>query len=708
MRALKITGIVVAALVGLFVLGIAAILLLVNPNDYRDDIAKLVFEKSGRHLEIHGKLGLKVFPWLALDIHDVALGNPPGYGNEPFLTVQNASVGVKLFPLLRKQVQVSRVAVDGLAVTLVSRGEKDNNWKDLGESKAPDQPADTASGAKTTIAGVAISKSTLVYRDEEKKSVTRLSGLEVHTGALSGGKPVDADIKFDYDEGSAPAVAQLAAKARVQMLDEGSRVEVKDLDASGTWYGSPKDSTAGNGSAPAAGGDKAKVSPITFSLRSPLLAIGLDAQTLAPATLSIKLGDLPVQLTAKGEKLFGDYTVDGKIAIERTSARKLMQSFSIEPPVTSDPNALSAFALASGYRLTKKQLQLAGLDVTLDDTHVRGTAGIDDLEAMALRFDLAVDAINLDRYTAPKSKQAAAAPVSAAATKPPTDLPLDTIKGLDARGQLRIDKATVTNLPFSDIRVPLEAKDGRAHIGPTQAKLFGGTYNGDIVLDARPARAVLSMNEHVRSVDMGALLKAGFDTTRVVGRGNADAELTASGNTDAAMFKSLAGNIDFAIKDGAITGVDLWYEIRRAMALLKGQAAPDRAAGAPRTAFDALSGSAVVNEGVLTNNDLDVDMTYLKAKGKGTLALASQAVDYRLIVEVYKLPADAQPAGLSDLKAAEIPVTITGTLADLKVRPDVEGFLKARLKKEVDQKVDEKKEELKKKLGDKLRGILSH
>ena len=77
MRAFKIAGIVVAALVGLIVLGLAAILLLVDPNDYRDDIAQLVQQKTGRPLAIRGKLDLKVFPRIALGIHDVTLGNPP-------------------------------------------------------------------------------------------------------------------------------------------------------------------------------------------------------------------------------------------------------------------------------------------------------------------------------------------------------------------------------------------------------------------------------------------------------------------------------------------------------------------------------------------------------------------------------------------------------------------------------------------------------
>src|SRR5262245_3861860 len=199
MRAVKIAGIVVGSLLGLVVLAAVAVVLLVDPNDYRDDIAKLVQQKTGRPLEIRGKLGLKLFPWIALEVNDVRLGNPPGYGNEPFLTVTSANVGVKLLPLLHKQVEVRRVSVEGLSVTLVGRRPEQNDWKDLLESKEP-APADASgSTAKTSIAGVDVSKATLIYRDDAKKSVARLTGLEIHTGALGGSDPIDAELKFDYD-----------------------------------------------------------------------------------------------------------------------------------------------------------------------------------------------------------------------------------------------------------------------------------------------------------------------------------------------------------------------------------------------------------------------------------------------------------------------------------------------------------------------------
>jgi AsmA protein len=697
MRALKIAGIVVGSLVGLVVVAAIAIVLLVDPNDYRDDIAKLVQQKTGRPLEIRGKLGLKLFPWIALEVNDVRLGNPPGYGNDPFLTVTSANVGVKLLPLLHKQVEVRRVSVEGLSVTLVSRSADQNNWKDLSESQEPAPPPSSGSTAKTSIAGVDVSKATLIYRDDAKKSVARLTGLEIHTGTLGGSDPVDAEVKADYDEGGSAKVAHVETKARILMPPESSRIEVQKLDVKADWFGKPSEG-------------KPASKPLAIAVSSPSLVLDTKTGTLEQARLDLKVGELPVTIDVVGGDLFGAYVLNGKFQVPSTSPRALMKSFDIEPPTTSDPKALSAFSAASDFQVTQKQVQLRALALTLDETSVKGTFDIDDLEAMALRFDLDVNGIDLDRYMAPAKKDelktAGGAASGSAQAAPPTPLPIDMLRSLNLQGKLRVGRAKVADMPFTDVRLPVEAKEGRTHLGPTQAKFFGGTYDGNIVLDAKPAQATLSLDEHARSIDIGALMKAGFDTTRIVGKGNASAKLNATGNTDQAMFKTLAGKIDFDVKDGAITGVDLWYELRRAVALFKRLEQPTRPAGEPKTAFNALSGSALVDKGVVSNDDLLVDMSYIRAKGKGTLALESQAVDYRIAAEIYKLPEG--DATLADLKAAEIPVTITGTLANLKVRPDVEGYLKSRFKKEVDKKVDEKKEELRKKLGDKLKGILGH
>jgi hypothetical protein len=57
------------------------------------------------------------------------------------------------------------------------------------------------------------------------------------------------------------------------------------------------------------------------------------------------------------------------------------------------------------------------------------------------------------------------------------------------------------------------------------------------------------------------------------------------------------------------------------------------------------------------------------------------------------------------LKAADIPLTVRGSLDNLTVRPDLQELAKAKVRQEVNKKLEEKKGELQKKLGDKLKDL---
>ena len=696
MRGLRILAVVVGSLIALAVIAAAAVLLLVDPNAYRADIERLAQQKTGRPLHIGGKLDLKLFPWLAISIADVQLGNPPAYGNSAFVTVRQASVGVRLLPILRKRLEVSRLSVDGLTANLVSRSASDNNWKDLTARKGGATQSSGSGAPQASIAGVDISNASLIYRDDAKKSVTALSNVHLRTGAVGGKDPVDVTLEFDYGNRGSKPVAHIATHA--QLRSDSSQVALQALDVHGTLFGS----------APAA-------QPLTFSVRSPSIMLDTQAQSLAPATLTAQVGAVSALLSASGDKLFADRVVTGKLTVPRVAARTALTALGVTLPVMRDPHALSSLAVSSDYRLTAKQLRLTNLDLTLDDTRVRGAAAIEDLDTMALGYDLSVDRINVDRYLppkpAPRSGRAAAnakAASASAAHTAPTPVPIETLRKLDVRGTLQAGQAIFSGLTFTGVSLPLAAKDGRVHLGPTRAGLLGGSYNGDIVLDASrggSSSAQVSMNEHVKAVDAGALMKAAFDTTRISGHGDGNAVVSGVGDTDAAILRSLGGKIDFNVKQGAVNGLDLSYELQRAQALLQQQPLPARS-GPERTLFNTFAGSANLDKGVLRNDDLSIETDLLRAHGQGTLELGTKAIDYRLVVSLYKLPSSGAGGSRGDKKAADVPLLLSGNLENLKIRPDLEALAAARVRQEVNDRLQGKSEELRKKLGDKLRDLL--
>jgi AsmA protein len=707
MRIVRIVAIVVGTLVALIVVAVIALLLFVDPNKYRGDIEKAAKQHTGRVLTIRGKLDLKVFPWIALGVNDIELSNRPGFGSQPMLTVQNASIGVKLLPLLSSRLEVSKVKLEGAHVNLVSRGEQ-NNWQDLSESSGtPEKPANEPAGPPpaVSIEGVDVSKTSLVYTDEVKKNTTEIGNLELHTGRLDSGPARTAlekvELQGTYVSSPTSAKAAVASDANAMArASAGDAAVANDHTAAAN----AKAASAKNG-----GGEVP--TPLPFSLTTGAIVLDNTAHSLAPAKIQMKVGDVAVDVSVAGEKMSTDRIVTGDLSIPSTSARKFMQSLGIAPPVTRDPNALSKFALQTRFRLTRKQLEASGLQLTLDDTQVKGTAGVDDLDTSALRFDLNVNGINIDRYRPPVPPAAPAAAkhsTSPPPAAPPTPLPLETLRKLDVNGTLRVASATFSNLVFTDVVMPLVAKDGHVRLGPTQARLYGGTYNGDIVLDARAVQAQLSLNEHLHGTDIGALVKAAFDSTRISGRADANVAVTGVGNTDDAIKRSLNGKIDVNVKQGAVVGVDVVYELQRVNALLKRQVpAPRTASGPARTNFNALQMNGGLDKGVLRIDDLKMETDFLKVHGKGTLDTTTEAINYQLVASVNKLPAGnaAGGGGLDALSAVEVPLTITGTMSSPSVRPDIEALAKGKLGQEVQQKAGDL---VKKKLGDKLKDLFGH
>jgi AsmA protein len=140
--------------------------------------------------------------------------------------------------------------------------------------------------------------------------------------------------------------------------------------------------------------------------------------------------------------------------------------------------------------------------------------------------------------------------------------------------------------------------------------------------------------------------------------------------------------------------------------VLKQQAAPERDPGPPRTPFTALTGTGTMQDGVLSNNDLNVAMQYLRVTGQGKVDLPQNAIDYRLIAMVLKIPREGADASqMEDMVDAEIPVKVTGALTDPKVRPDLEGYLKGKVKERVDEEKQKLEEKVKDKLEDKLKDL---
>jgi AsmA protein len=653
-------GFILGGLIALVALVLIAVTIFVNPNDYKGRIVREVKASTGRDLTLQGDIKLSVFPWIALQLGPVSLGNPEGFGTEPFLSLQHAALRVKLLPLLRKELKVGKIEIDGLDLRLQKNAAGKGNWENFGQKSgapatAEASPSPGSPASLKDLGGVLIKDSRISYNE------LVVSSLNVDVGDVSRRAAVPVKASFDVDTGPSGNRTSFTGALEITLDTAAKRYGL----AAVTLSGELKQKTG------------SRTLPWMFA--APSVDVELTAQTLKAPAFSAHAGSARLSGSLAGDKIVDAPIFSGTFKLEPLMLREFMAQFGVDLPKTRDPKALSTLAAATDFSYGAEAVRLDKLDLQLDETHLRGALAVTNLASMAITFDLNVDHIDLDRYLAPAS--AAPQPV-AKSDQTPVELPTTAVKTLNAGGNFSINTAKAAGLSLSNVRLTLAAKDGVVHLFPIKASLYGGEYSGDITYDVHEAVPSVKLDQQMTGVNIEPLLKDSVNSERLSGRGNADAKLAGVGRASDELLKNLSGRVDANLANGAVTGIDLWYEISRAQALLKQQAAPtgsdDR-----RTKFDTFKMSADIVGGVATTKDLAIASQYLRVTGAGSSNLVTKAIDYHVVATILKAPPSAQGPELSQLTLADIPVEISGTMNDPKARPDLQGILKSKLKQKL-------------------------
>ena len=686
-------------------LGLGAVLLLFagvaiylalffDANSHKAELQRLVLQQTGRELELSGELKLKVFPWVAIETGRATLGNAAGFGAEPMVEIEHARLGLKFLPLLHGKLELAAVRLDAPTIRLAVDAAGRSNWQDLGAKNAtPAAEGNGGSLSAVSVAGVQITGGTLLYVDRSVGKEIGVHDLNLSSGSLAPGKPFDLQLSGTVQQGKSMIVAlTLSGQATVNFAASRYLLHspVLGLQLSGAGL-------------PSAG--------LPVQLRFERIEADLAAQTLEMPGMDMQVAGARLTGALSGTKIVDAPQIGGVLRLADVSLRELLKNLGVTLPVTRDAAAFGRIGFEGQLAANSHSILLNELKLRLDDTTATGHGGIADLDRMALAFDLDLDRINADRYLAPVAP-ALAPPTAggAAAVKGSTPLPIpvELIRSLDVHGTLAVRDAVFAGIQYSHLRVGINAAGGRLRIFPSEAQMYGGQYQGDVTVDASARVPRVSFDEHVTGVDFAPLFSDMLETKRISGRGNATIKAVGTGADSAASLRTLTGTLEFHVDNGALEGADLWYEIRRARALLKQQPIPARS-GPERTPFIAFSATGRITNGVVSNEDLIAALQYLQVKGRGSADIAAGTLDYHLDVVVLDIPAEGgEGANGQDLVGLKLPVIISGTFAAPKVRPDLEALARARVQQEVDKRKGELEKKLKEQLQDKLKSLLGN
>ena len=396
MRAVKWAAYVIGGLIGLIALILIGVLLFVDPNKYRDDIQRIVEQKTGRQLTIEGKLKLAVFPWIALETGALSLGDAPGFGTEPFVALKEARVGVRLLPLLSGRVEVSTVELIGARVRLITDEQGRHNWADLGSKPGDDASASSSSSVVPTVAGVVVQDASITLDDRQAKTHKVIRELQLKTGRFASGEPFDLTFECTLDqEPTASVRVKLKSTVTADLEKSQYRLDAPAIDLTLTGQGYPEkgvpisirakratadtknelygleelklDTTWKGSSFPASG--------LPISLASSNFQANLQRQTLEIPQLDLQIAGAHLTGRLSGEDILDAPKVRRAAQARSDFTAGVAAKLGVTVPRTRDAEVLKSLSFSGNASVTKTSAELSDVLVKLTIRQPRAPSG---------------------------------------------------------------------------------------------------------------------------------------------------------------------------------------------------------------------------------------------------------------------------------------------------------------------------------------------
>ena len=701
----------VVSLIALVAIAVVVLPMVVDPNDYKAEIAAAVEEQTGRTLTIEGDIELSVFPWLGLDIGPTQFSNAAGFDEPAMARMEAVQVRVKLLPLLHKQLEVDKVHLSGLRLYLAKDKSGQTNWADLtgdtpvketGESGDKDKAAtpaapDSKEGGleRLTIGGIEITDASIHWDDQSTNSRYVVNDLSLITGEIEPGEAFTLDLQLQLASTQPAINTGLSMGGEILVAADFSAVTVTaaklQVDAQG-------DSLPGG--------------QLAAGLTSDI-SLGLATQTLLMPNLELETLGLHITGSVSGTDISSDEPrFNGTLDIAGFDPRKVLKALGEKPLVTADDSALGKADANLAWEASLQHFAATALTAHLDETTLNGDLKVKSFDSPAISFTLALDQIDVDRYLPPSSSTEGDAGAAAEKSKAKAsgnkgagkaaaaseELPLESLRQLNLNGKVTIGQLKAFNLRSRDVEVQIKADDGVLEISPLKAQLYDGAADVALKLDVRKDTPRVSVKESLTGVQAGPLLKDLTGDDPLLGTATVKADLNGAGRNVDEILKTLKGTAKFSFKDGAINGVNIAALIREAQATLEGKPAPKQEQP-NQTDFAVLRGSATVKNGLVKNDDLMMKSPLLRIDGAGEVSLPKETIDYTLTTLIVGSLEGQGGKGKKKLKGVSIPVHVAGTFSNPTYTPDLGAVASEAAKAEVDKQLQKEKKNLKKKLG---------
>lgn len=703
----------VTALFVTVLLAIAALLLMIDPNQFKPLLVEQTQKQTGLALNIEGDISWQLFPAVGLSLGHTELKNPQGFSAENLLKIDQIQVEVSLLPLLSNELYIGNVVLDGAEIHLETLKDGRSNLDSLRQEEAPQPASSAVMQGQTGDSGQSVdsgqSGDAPSVSDGQKWSIN-LAGITISNALLEVNDLQSGSYSKFYDVGL--TVSEFA-------FDQWTQAS----------FAAKGQSNQQHFSAQGEAEFKLDKTLADYQLRNIDLESSLNDATNQIDSVHLVLASFafdqpsPVNLTVKGSA--GDMALDlglqASLLVDQAVSLVKLENINLDSRISGASLPQSPLVikgqLASGFDLTKQQLSLILESLAINDIKLDGDIKVTLAEIPAIRLALNSPEIDLDAFlgmqeastsNASESQPAAEQDSAPAESEPEVEPDLSGLKALDIAGKIAIDKFKAANAKMQNVNASFSVKHGIAKLTSFTSELYQGKINASAMLDATQVPATYTLRKQFTGVKVQPLLSDVAQNDMLEGTGNIDASLSGKSLTPSGIKQNLAGTVKIDFADGAVNGINVAQLIRTNYAKLKGQSLTEAETSVQKTDFSAMKATLKLAQGVISSDDLTLSSPLLRVHGEGQANYLKQSMDFLFDTSIVGSLQGQGGKDIDELKNLTIPVQVYNLWQDPKYRVMLDQIWKAmqaEQKKELEDKAKKEAERgLKKLLGDKAEG----
>jgi len=629
---------------GLAVLLIAVLLIVpkfIDIQAYRPQIENAVSDVTGRAFTLGGDFEVTLFPWAAVIVNDVRLGNPSGFESKDMVNVDFFEVRIKFMPFilsLFKEIQVRRFMLNGATITFEKTADGRLNWEGLGafSKKQVSKPEDNGekisghiSEAGFSIPAIsvdefAVKNSSFVWIDRETDGRYEISNLDL----------IVRDVTPDH-----PVAFILSAQV------DGHQMRLEG-----------------------------KVGPLEHPIGKMTIPLEVSAKAL---------DQLNVNLKGTVTDVFSHPGFEFSMDVPQFSFRGLMAAADPKLSIsTADPEAMTRVAFKADFKGNPSELKISNGVLNIDGSKLDFSCSIKNFSRPDVGFDLELDEIDLDQYLPSETgneadkKSGESKTKKALAGKKKTNF--SPLRRLVLDGNIRIGKLKAANARIQSIHARVTGKNGIFKLSSLNMTLYDGSLTGNGFLNVKQDTPVCGITLKSKEIRSNPLLKDILEKDILEGRLETGLTLKTQGTDAGRIKRNMNGNGELFVRDGAVKGIDLLTMVRNTDGAY---GFARRQEENPRTKFTELQVPFTVENGVLDIRNTRMTSTLLRVQAVGKADLVKETLKLRIEPTfVTTRKEDAEKMKRSEVM---VPVLVTGSFSSPEFRPDFKGVARKKLEEKV-------------------------